>query len=96
MQSDIMNTFRDSSKAEFVSSLSIEHINAGSLQRIADAMEKIAVNYDSLLRAKKSAEESRDFWRASAERSGRQNKSLRGHITRLKRKAHAQEEPRRG
>jgi hypothetical protein len=34
-----MSDFREASKSNWASNTSVEHINAGSLQRIADAME---------------------------------------------------------
>lgn len=80
-----MPTIKDNSRGTWTGLGTIEHINAGSLQRIADATEKIAVNYDDLLRDKKSAEESRDYWRGQAERGRRQISALRGVITRMKR-----------
>ncbi len=71
----------------------IEEIQLGATLRIADAVEKVAQNYDSLLRAKRSAEESRDHWRKRAEQLERQRRSLRGTITRMKRAALAGSRP---
>ena len=48
---------RELSRKEFTSNGTVEHINCGSLQRIADALEKVAINYDLLLTIKKCAEE---------------------------------------
>lgn len=63
----------------------VEEINAGSLQRIADAVEKMAQSYDAM-------RTDRDYWKDRAEwrmaeitRLERSNRSLRGVITRLKR-----------
>jgi methyl-accepting chemotaxis protein len=62
----------------------INEINAGSLQRIADAVEKMASNYAQLQndrdRYKHRAEENAK----SAEKLARQNSALRGVITKLK------------
>jgi hypothetical protein len=64
----------------------LEQINAGSMLRIADAMEKMTQSFDAL-RA------DRDYWRGRAEdweckanRLSRSIAALRGYITRLKRK----------
>ncbi len=81
-----MSTFKDSSRAAWNSTNTVDHINAGSLQRIADATEKIAENYDALVRAKKSAEESRDYHQKCAARLRNQVAGLRGYINRLKSK----------
>ncbi len=75
---------RETSRREWSSNTSIEHINCGSLQRIADALEKVAVNYDSLLRDKKWAEESRDRYVNALESERRRTAALRGVITKMK------------
>lgn len=63
----------------------LEEINGGSFQRIADATEKMARNWDSLV-------EDRDRWKrwhdneqARANRLQRTVNALRGVITRLRR-----------
>lgn len=66
-----------------------EEINSGSLQRIADATEKMAASYDNI-------RNDRDYW---LKRSGEQEQSeqhlvrqlnaLRGVITKLKRRISA-------
>ena len=43
-----MANFRDNSKASWAGSGCVEHINAGSLQRIADACELMATDYRRL------------------------------------------------
>lgn len=82
-----MADLRDSSAKKFKSSGTIEHINAGSLQRIADATETMAQNFVSL-------QKERDMLsRLSREKSARiaqlkrSNAALRGVITKLKRAA---------
>jgi hypothetical protein len=75
---------RETSRANWTSDNSLQAINSGSLQRIAAATELMARNHDELLRAKKSAEDSRDYWRTEANRHELRNRSLRGYITRLK------------
>ena len=61
---------------------SLEQINCGSLQRIADATEKMAASYDAM-------RNDRDYWKGRAEReqasrsrADHSNRSLRGVITR--------------
>jgi len=81
-----MSTFREASKGNWTSSNSTEHINAGSLQRIADALETVSENYNALIADKKSAYESRDYWRTYSEKLQRRIRGLRGVITKLKSK----------
>ncbi len=78
---------RETSRKEFTSSDTVEHINCGSLQRIADALEKVALNYDSLLRDKKWAEEMRDRYKNKLEFEMRRTAALRGVITKMKKGA---------
>ena len=66
------------------SGLTIEAINAGSLQRIADATEKMAVRHTDLMRERDSFKASRDYWEKQYEDAVRSNRSLRGQITKLK------------
>jgi acyl-CoA reductase-like NAD-dependent aldehyde dehydrogenase len=81
-----MTNFRESSRGNWNSRDTIEEINAGSMQRIADAAEKMAANYDELRRALESAKKSRDYWRSVADQRQRRINALRGHITRLRKK----------
>ena len=78
-----MATYRQTSRADWCSS-GIEGINAGSLQRIADAAEKMAQSYVALIeereRYKRWYENQRDL--VQIER--RSNSALRGVITKLK------------
>jgi hypothetical protein len=62
----------------------VEMINAGSLQRIADAVEKMAGNYDSLLRSKKWAEERAESLSKANDRAFKQIAGYRGYIKSLK------------
>ena len=83
-----MSLLRDASRRNFStreSRADHQEINTGSLQRIADAVEKMAANYDNL-----SA--NRDYWKRRAEenrecsqRLMRRVTALRGVITRMKR-----------
>lgn len=80
---------RDISRQDFRSSQgeTIEAISAGSLQRIADATEKMAQDYDRL---KRNAEMYECWYRqqlAYSRKLERSNSALRGVITKLKRKA---------
>lgn len=81
MSTDIKDLSRKGAVSDV---LTYEALNAGTLMRIADATELMAKNHDALLRAKKSAEESRDYWQAEHDRMQRRCRSLRGYITRLK------------
>lgn len=81
-----MADFREASKGQWTSAGDVDHINAGSLQRIADASETMAKNFLELQR-------DRDWWKSRAEDRartitylGHSIRSLRGVITRLKRR----------
>lgn len=63
----------------------LEEINTGSLQRIADALEKVALNYDALLRSKKKAEELSGLRRHRLTIAEHRIAGLLGYIRRLKR-----------
>lgn len=83
-------TFKDSSRKTWASNNTIEHINAGSLQRIADATEKMAQRHTDLMRERdqyKGWYEEERQRRVSKERS---NHSLRGQITKLRKRLAAQ------
>lgn len=82
-----MSTFREESRGNFTSAQTIEHINAGSFQRIADACEKMAENHDELNRKLRSAEDSLIYWRQWAEKLEHRVRGLRSRITLLKRKS---------
>jgi selenocysteine lyase/cysteine desulfurase len=76
---------RATSRKTWNSGTTLADINAGSLQRIADATEKMAASYDSM-------RSSRDYWERrakeeteAARRLVRRVNALRGVITRLKR-----------
>ena len=81
-----MATMRDDSRGSWTCLSTTESIKAGSLQRIADATEKMAASYDNL-------RTDRDYYkREHAERGAtiaileRRLAALRGVITKLKRK----------
>lgn len=84
-----MPNMRQDSRKEWGSGSSVQDINAGSLQRIADATEAMAKNWNAL-----TAERDRyEHWyrrevdlRESAERS---NSALRGVITKLRKRLEA-------
>jgi predicted DNA-binding ArsR family transcriptional regulator len=76
--------FRDLSRDGWIGKGTMENINAGSLQRIADATETIAKSYDQM-------RENRDYWKkrcedemACSKRLAASNRALRGVIKRVK------------
>lgn len=81
-----MAILRETSRKDWESGSTLEAINAGSLQRIADAVEKMASSYDNMRR-------DRDYWEKRA-KSGdadnmrliHSNAALRGYIKSRKRK----------
>lgn len=79
-----MSTFRDSSRQNWNTRCTVEDINAGSLQRIADACELMAKNYSELI-------DERNRWRRWHDEEQerrialeRRNAALRGVITKMK------------
>lgn len=81
-----MANFRDHSKGNWASSGSTEHINAGSLQRIADASEKMASNYTQLQSEKEMYERWYRNGAAENRKLYRRIAALQGVITRMKKK----------
>jgi hypothetical protein len=80
-------SFRNGSKENWSSNsdgLTIEQINAGSLQRIADASEKMAMNHDQLIRSRDYYKRAYESSMASVKSLERSNASLRGQITKMK------------
>lgn len=82
-----MSNMREQSKQNWTGNGTIEEINAGSLQRIADATEKMASSYENL-------RVDRDYYKGIAEsrwdsmkKLERSNAALRGVITKLKKEA---------
>ncbi len=83
-----MTTLREHSRTawEAPDGATIEQINAGSLQRIADATEKMAASYDRM-------REDRDRYKAELERATTRinrlllsQRALNGVITKLRKK----------
>jgi hypothetical protein len=64
----------------------LEQINTGSLQRIADATEAMAQNFVKLQNDYEYMRKSRDNYREDYRTAQRQITALKGHITRLKKK----------
>jgi hypothetical protein len=79
---------RDISKQQWADgdNPTVERINAGSLQRIADAAELMAKNHTELVRERDSERLQAEFWKGRAGASGRSIVALRGVITKLKRR----------
>lgn len=65
----------------------LEQLQFGAIQRIADATELMAKRHSELIGEKERAENSRDYWRREAERLSRRINALRGQITKLKKVA---------
>lgn len=69
----------------------LEHINAGSLQRIAAATEKMAERHTELIRQRDSFERAAEHWRGKADDKDRRIAALKGEITKLRKKLAAQQ-----
>lgn len=79
-----MSTFRDSSRENWNTQRTVEHINAGSLQRIADACELMAKNYAALIDERNCWKRWHDEEQERRIALERKNAALRGVITKLK------------
>ncbi|NMU88369.1 hypothetical protein HGQ98_00500 [Achromobacter ruhlandii] len=65
-------------------------INAGSLQRIAAATEKMAERHTELIRQRDSFEKAAHYWREKSDIKDRRIASLKGQITKLRKALAAQ------
>lgn len=81
-----MASQREASKKEWTSRDTLEEVNAGSLQRIADATEKMASNYTQLQNNLDWEKKANKGLLETCERLRRRNQALRGVITKLKKK----------
>jgi hypothetical protein len=81
-----MTTMRDASRNSWTGNNTTEHINAGSLQRIADATEKMAGSYANLITERDRYKAAHDREVAARQYADRRITALRGVITRLKRR----------
>lgn len=79
-----MPTLRESSKSSWFSNDTLEQINAGSLQRIADAIEMSCKDREKLERDYAYMRQSRDSANAAVDRLTRSNAALRGVINRMR------------
>ena len=87
-------SYRELSKTDWVPTIKdIDAINAGSLQRIADASEKTAAGFEVVLKRLAEAEKERDHYKSrnsqkldEIARLERTISNLRGQITKLKKK----------
>ncbi len=66
-------------------------INAGSLQRIAAATEKMAERHTELIRQRDSFEKAADHWRQQSDIKDRRIASLKGQVTKLRKALAAQQ-----
>lgn len=81
-----MTTFRERSIAQWTGNPTVENINAGSLQRIADACERMAGNYIALQNERDRYKRWYQEALQNREAAERRASALRGVITKMKRK----------
>jgi hypothetical protein len=81
-----MATNRELSKKDWQSDNPMEGINSGSLQRIADATEKMAVNFVQLQNERDLYKRWYEGEKKSSQRMANRIRSLQGVITKLKKK----------
>lgn len=67
--------------------LSLEQLRIGALLRIADAVEKVAANHDTLRKELEHQTDRATIAFQHLEKVQRSNRALRGYLKRLKRKA---------
>ena len=79
-----MATMKDVSRQEWNGERTKEDINAGSLQRIADATEKMAQSYVALIEERDRYQRWYEIRGERVSRLERSNSALRGVITKLK------------
>lgn len=81
-------TLRENSKVAHTTGHpnNVNHINAGSLQRIADACEMMCRDRENLERAKAFHQHRAESYWDALQTERRRNAALRGVITRMKRK----------
>ena len=80
-------TQREISRQEWTAGDSIQAVNCGSFQRIADACEKMAASYDAVRTERDSYRKWWEEGKQRAETLERRVNALRGVITKLRRKA---------
>jgi hypothetical protein len=79
-----MTTMREQSRCEWAAAITREDINAGSLQRIADAVEAVAKNYTAIINERERLKQRLANEEACSARLVRSNNALRGVIKRMK------------
>lgn len=79
-----MEKLRESSKRGWVSNKTIEHINAGSLQRIADATELMTKNYVDCQDTRDTYQRWYKEEQAKTQKLALRVAALKGVITKLK------------
>lgn len=77
-------SLRDSSKQNWAGGSTLEQINAGSLQRIADASEIMASNFVSLQNDRDWYKKRHEEEKTRRQRLEHSNAALRGHIKHIK------------
>lgn len=73
-------------KPDETHSLNLDQLQTGCLMRIADAVEIIAKDKESLEQRLKSAKDSLEYWQDRANKYEKTVQVLKGHMTRLKKK----------
>ena len=80
-------SYRDHSKTNWGNqsgTANLEQINCGSLLRIADAVEKMALRYTELIDQKERSDRSAKYLRETCDKRDRQLSAAKGQITKLR------------
>ena len=75
---------REASKHVWTSNNTVEQINCGSFQRIADACEVMAHNHAALIAERDQAISAQNYWREMSAYKDLRIAALKGQITKLK------------
>lgn len=75
---------REESRRNWISNSTTQEINAGSLQRIADATEVMAKSYQKLIDERDMYKRWYEEERGTSKRLYHSNRALRGVITKIK------------
>lgn len=71
---------REHSRKNFIAEFTYEAINAGSLQRIADAVEKVAISHIQMEQQLDELKKQKEYWRAKAETLQRSVNAYKGLV----------------
>lgn len=81
-----MSDMKEDSRGAYTGNKTVEHLQLGTLQRIADATEKMAMRYTELIDKAARLERANNSLYVQNRQQERSISALKGRITKLKRK----------